>query len=60
MSQVKRDHQIWSLGDEDEDFNHIKGKGKICMVATADVEGSTKLEKTYGFMEKYGTLCIVE
>ena len=59
VAQVKTDHLIWSSGDEDEDLN-IKGKGKICMVETADEDGSTKLEKNYCFMVKDGTLSIIE
>ena len=59
MAQVKIDHQLWSSGDEDEDFN-IKSKGNICMLAAADEDVSTKLEKNYCFMAKDGTLSIVE
>lgn len=58
MAQVKGDHQVWSSGDEDKELN-IKGKGKICMLATTDEDGSTKMENNYCFMAKDGTLSIV-
>ena len=60
MAQVKRDHQVWSSGDEDEDINNIKGNGKICMLETANEDRLTKLEKNYCFIEKDGTLTIFE
>ena len=60
VAQVKRDHQVWSSGDDDEDFNNIEGKQKICMVAIVDEDGSTKLEKNYYFMAKDRTLSVVE
>ena len=60
VDNVKRDHQVWSSGDEDEDINNVKGKGKICMLATTDDDGSMKLEKNYCYMAKDGTLSIVE
>ena len=60
VAHVKRDHQVWSSGDEDEAINSLKGKGKICMLATADDDGSTKLDKNHCYMAKDGTLSIVE
>ena len=59
VAQVKRNHQVWSSGDEDED-DLSKGKGKICMVATANEDGSTNLKKNHCYMAKDGTLSIVE
>lgn len=56
---MKRNHQVWSSGDEDED-DLSKGKGKICMVVTADEDDSINLKKNHGYMTKYGTLGIVE
>ena len=59
VAQVKRNHQVWSSRDEDED-NHSKSKGKICMVVTADEDDSTKLKKNHCYMAKDGTHSIVE
>ena len=56
---MKRDHQVWSSGDEDEEA-HNKMKGKICMVATTDEDGSTKMKRKYCYMAKGGTLGIIE
>ena len=50
---------MWSSGDEDEEVLS-KGKVKICMVATADEDGSTNLKKNHCYMAKDGTLSIVE
>lgn len=45
VAHVKSDHQVWSSEDEDENFDNIKGKGKICMAVTTKKDGSTKLER---------------
>lgn len=45
VAHVKRDHQVWSSEDEDEAINSVNGKGKICMMATADDDGSTNMHK---------------
>ena len=60
MAQDKRDHQVWSSGDEEETISNVKGKGKICMLATMDNNGSTLTNKNYCYMAKDGTLSIVE
>ena len=59
VAQVKRNHQVWSSGDEDEEVLS-KGKGKICMIATADENGSSNPKKNHCYMAKNGTLSIVE
>ena len=36
LAQVRRDHQFWSSGDEDEEPTNKIKRGNICMVATSE------------------------
>ena len=58
VAQAKRNHQVCSLGDEDEEMDN-KRKRKFCMVETSEEDGSTNLKKKYFYMEKDGTLSII-
>ena len=60
VSQVKRDRQVWSSRNEDEEIGNNKQKGKIWMVATTEEDGSTNLQKNHYYMARYGSFSIVE
>ena len=36
IAQICRDHHVWSSGDEDEEPDKKRNRGKICMVASSD------------------------
>lgn len=33
VEQVQRDHQVWSLGDEYDELDNKRKRGKICLLA---------------------------
>lgn len=60
---MRRVHQVWSSGDEDEETNNKRNRGKLYLVARKGDETedwSTKLKKIQCFMEKDGNINIVE
>lgn len=50
VAQVKRDRQVRSSGDEYKEMDNNNKKGKVCMVATSEEDGSTNLPKKYYYM----------
>lgn len=59
VTQVRRDHQVWSSGDEYDESQNKRKRGKMCLVAI-DEDGSANLKKNYCYMAKERTLNIVE
>lgn len=59
VAQVRRDHEVWPLGDEDEDNDNKKKRGKLCLVEKKK-ENTKELNKKYCFMAKEGSINIFE
>lgn len=60
---MQRDHQVWSLGDEDDELDNKRKRGKICLLArkgSNSVDGWFDMKKNYCYMDREGTLNIME
>ncbi|XP_023766503.2 uncharacterized protein LOC111915032 [Lactuca sativa] len=45
IAHVKRDHQVWLSGYDDEAISSVNSKGKICMMETMDDDGWRRRRK---------------